>query len=79
MSVIEPLAAALDTTPAYIAGWTNDSYNWDKDIEHRMDSIPDAIREELLESIKAIALQFGAIGRRWSRMPHKMPRKRRRK
>lgn len=52
VSVIEPLAAALDTTPAYIAGWTNDSYNWDKDIEHRMDSIPDAIREELLEKHK---------------------------
>lgn len=47
--VLRNIADALDTNSAYLMGWTNDSYNWDKDSENRMDSIPDTIRKELAE------------------------------
>lgn len=50
--VLKKIADALDTNSAYLMGWTNDSYNWDKDSENRMDSIPDAIRKVLAEKHK---------------------------
>ena len=50
--VLKKIADALDTNSAYLMGWTDDSYDWNKDSEHRMDSIPDAVRKELAEKHK---------------------------
>ena len=37
VSVLEPLAEALQTTPSYLMGWTEDAYDWDRDLDPRLD------------------------------------------
>ena len=48
-SKIVALAHALKTTPEYLIGWTTDDYNWDDDPDNRLDTIPNAILNELTE------------------------------
>lgn len=38
-SRIEAIADALDTTPAYLMGWEDDPYDWERDLDHRLDSV----------------------------------------
>lgn len=40
--VISELAKALSTTPAYLMGWTDDSYDYESDPDSRFDEIPQA-------------------------------------
>ena len=47
--VLAPLAQALETTPSYLMGWTDDPYDYGKDPEARIDSIPDSQRRAWLE------------------------------
>lgn len=39
VNVLEPLAEVLQTTPAYLMGWTPDAYDWERDLDHRLDSV----------------------------------------
>ncbi len=39
VNVLEPLAEVLQTTPAYLMGWTPDDYDWERDLDHRLDSV----------------------------------------
>lgn len=39
---IEIFARKLGTTPAYLMGWTDDSYDWNKDPNHLIPTIPRA-------------------------------------
>lgn len=47
--VLVPLAEALETTPAYLMGWTDDYYDYEKDPDNRLAVLPDALREAWLE------------------------------
>lgn len=38
VNVLEPLAEVLQTTPAYLMGWNPDDYDWERDLDHRLDS-----------------------------------------
>lgn len=46
---IEELAYALETTPSYLMGWTDDPYDYESDLSARLASIPDAMRRAWLE------------------------------
>lgn len=46
---LSPIAEALHTTPAYLIGWTDDWYNYDKDEDNRFCEIPVAQFEALKE------------------------------
>ena len=46
---LEPMAAALETTPAYLMGWTDDPYNYDEDPDGRMSEISSLEYEYLYE------------------------------
>lgn len=48
-SKIVAFAQALETTPSYLMGWTDDPYDYGKDPEARIDSIPDSQRRAWLE------------------------------
>ena len=48
-SKIEAFAEALHTTPAYLMGWTDDWYDYDKDEDNRFCEIPIAQFEALKE------------------------------
>lgn len=39
-NIIRPLADALDTTPGYLMGWTDDPYDYDLDPDARFSDIP---------------------------------------
>lgn len=39
VNVLEPLAEVLQTTPAYLMGWTPDDYDWDADPDARLASV----------------------------------------
>lgn len=39
VNVLEPLAEVLQTTPAYLMGWIPDDYDWERDLDHRLDSV----------------------------------------
>lgn len=39
VNVLEPLAEVLQTTPAYLMGWEDDPYDWERDPDHRLDSV----------------------------------------
>lgn len=39
VNVLEPLAEVLQTTPAYLMGWEDDPYDWERDLDHRLDSV----------------------------------------
>lgn len=39
VNVLEPLAEVLQTTPAYLMGWTSDDYDWERDLDHRLDNV----------------------------------------
>ena len=47
LSRVEDLATALQTTPEYLMGWDDDPYDYDKDIDNRINSIPDGMLEGL--------------------------------
>lgn len=47
--VLAPLAQALETTPGYLMGWTDDPYDYDGDPDGRIASIPDSQRRAWLE------------------------------
>lgn len=49
---IDDLASALQTTPAYIMGWTDDPYDYDADPDNRIDSIPPAIYRHLQDTYR---------------------------
>lgn len=38
--VLSPLAEVLETTPAYLMGWTEDPYDYDRDPNGLMDNVP---------------------------------------
>lgn len=42
-------AEALNTTPAYLMGWTDDPYDWGTDPDHRTETVPTAIWTELMQ------------------------------
>lgn len=44
--LLGPLATVLETTPAYLMGWTDDYYDYDADPDSRLDTIPSAMFEE---------------------------------
>ena len=46
---LSPIAEALHTTPAYLIGWTDDWYDYDKDEDNRFCEIPVAQFEALKE------------------------------
>lgn len=52
ITILEPIAEALETTPQYLMGWTDDSYDYDKDSEDRIASIPTAIFNALAKIYK---------------------------
>jgi len=62
--VLTPLAEILETTPAYLMGWTDDPYDYDNDPNSLLDTIPtqwvDASREEGISNVE--------IWRRYSMM-----------
>lgn len=49
-SVLEPLSEVLETTPAYLMGWTDDPYNYDIDPDGRIGQIPSEIYQNLVDS-----------------------------
>ena len=50
VNVLEPLAEVLQTTPAYLMGWTPDDYDWERDLDHRLDSVYGPRWEAVLKS-----------------------------
>lgn len=50
VNVLEPLAEVLQTTPAYLMGWTPDAYDWERDLDHRLDSVYGPRWEAVLKS-----------------------------
>ena len=48
-TVLEPLADVLETTPAYLMGWTEDPYDYDKDPDNLIGTIPGDICRHLAE------------------------------
>ena len=44
---LESIAHALDTTPQYLMGWTDDPYDYDNDPNGVLASIPSNVRKEL--------------------------------
>lgn len=44
--LLGPLADILETTPAYLMGWTDDYYNYDLDPDSRLATIPSAMFDE---------------------------------
>jgi transcriptional regulator with XRE-family HTH domain len=59
---IEPLALVLHTTPAYLMGWSEDSYDYDFDEDGRFDAIPQAQLEALKEQCNG---DLEEVYRRW--------------
>ena len=49
---LEPLAKALNTTPAYLMGWTDDPYDYSLDPDSRFDEIPKSMFDVLVERCK---------------------------
>lgn len=49
VNVLEPLAEVLQTTPAYLMGWTPDDYDWDADPDARLASVYGPRWEFLME------------------------------
>lgn len=49
VSVLEPLAQALQTTPSYLIGWTSDDYDWDRDLDNRLANVYGPRWDALLE------------------------------
>jgi phage repressor protein C with HTH and peptisase S24 domain len=47
--MLGPLATILETTPAYLMGWTDDYYDYDADPDNRLATIPSAMFEEWQE------------------------------
>ena len=62
---LAPIADALDTTPAYLMGWTDDPYDYEKDKDNRFSEIPIAQFEALMEKNKD---DLAAVWRDWVRM-----------
>lgn len=50
LSRVEDLASALQTTPEYLMGWNDDPYDYDKDEDNRIDSIPSDMLSGLQET-----------------------------
>ena len=50
ISVLEPLAQVLQTTPSYLIGWTDDAYDWERDLYNRKDNFASARGEAVLET-----------------------------
>lgn len=48
-SKIVAFARALETTPGYLMGWTDDPYDYDEDPNNLVDTIPDTLRREWLD------------------------------
>lgn len=48
-SKIAAFASELETTPAYLMGWTDDYYDYDRDIDNRLDECYGARWEFILE------------------------------
>ena len=44
--LLGPLAAILETTPAYLMGWTDDYYDYEADPDNRLAGIPSAMFDE---------------------------------
>ncbi len=49
IGVLEPLAQVLQTTPSYLIGWTEDAYDWRRDLDHRLDAVAGEHWDALLE------------------------------
>ena len=49
IGVLEPLAHALQTTPGYLIGWTEDDYDWDRDLDNRLAAVAGDRWEELVK------------------------------
>lgn len=49
IGVLEPLAHALQTTPGYLIGWTEDDYDWDRDLGNRLAAVAGDRWEELVK------------------------------
>ncbi len=58
VDVLPPLSEILETTPSYLMGWTDDPYDYDRDIDNRFASIPiaiyDSLREQYGDDLKAV-------------------------
>lgn len=50
VNVLEPLAEVLQTTPSYLMGWTTDDYDWNRDLDHRLDSVAGHRWDAVLEN-----------------------------
>lgn len=50
LSRVEDLASALQTTPEYLMGWNDDPYDYDKDKDSRIASIPSGMFSGLQET-----------------------------
>lgn len=61
-SKIESFAEALHTTPAYLMGWTDDWYDYEKDEDSRFSEIPTAQFEALKETYNN---DLPAVWRAW--------------
>lgn len=60
-SKVAAFASALKTTSAYLMGWTDDTYDYLKDPEGRIASIPEQIKKELEEKYP------GSLEKQWER------------
>ena len=49
VDVLIPLSEILQTTPSYLMGWTDDPYDYDRDLDSRFSVIPTAIYKSLRE------------------------------
>lgn len=58
VDVLIPLAEILETTPAYLMGWTDDPYDYDRDPDSRFSVIPaaiyDSLRKQYGDDLKAV-------------------------
>ena len=52
--VLQDIADALETTPAYLMGWDDDPYNYEEDPDSVLSEVPDAMRKELLNQGKSV-------------------------
>lgn len=49
ISVLEPLAYALQTTPSYLIGWSKDDYDWNRDLDKRLARVPGPRWNDLIQ------------------------------
>ncbi|MGN8636627.1 helix-turn-helix domain-containing protein [Eubacterium pyruvativorans] len=80
LSKVKDFANALDTTPAYLMGWTDDpyeeEYDYENDPQHRLDEYCGAQWDALVEANNGdLAAAKEAYDHLWDEDPHIEPHK----